>query len=39
VIEEPSLDEISVHLGGGYRTGDGDQPLHAITPSERLRRV
>ncbi len=32
VIEEPFLDEISVHLGGGYRTGDRDQPLHALTP-------
>jgi hypothetical protein len=32
VIEEPFLDDIPVHLGGCYRTGDRDQPLHAITP-------
>src|SRR5215207_6615903 len=34
VIEEPFLDEIPVHLDDGYRTGDRDQPLHAMTPLE-----
>jgi hypothetical protein len=32
VLEELLLDEIPVYLGGCYRTGDRDQPLHAIPP-------
>jgi hypothetical protein len=32
LVEEALLDEVPVHLSGCYRTGDRDQPLHAITP-------
>jgi hypothetical protein len=38
VIEKSFLDQVPVHLGGCDRTGDRDQPLHAIPPG-RLRRV
>ena len=31
VIQQPFFDKIPIHLGGCDRTGDREQPLHAIT--------